>query len=205
MESAGLFTAIGAGLSGAWALICYTKSILYGITPLDAPSFGLALVALLAAVLAATIGPARRASKVDPIRRSGKSNPRSRFLQRRRLEPPLGADGVRAASMHFRCSQSYRHRLTKTKPETMVRAGIPCLRVDRRPLGQSSDAARRRARFQTAMEEWRVTRPALCSSPGCRFYVTSKRGCGGCSRGDEPVVGRLCRSRFFSTFFKSCP
>jgi hypothetical protein len=30
-----------------------------------------------------------------------------------------------------------------------------------RPLGQSSDAARRRARFQTAMEEWHVIRPEV--------------------------------------------
>jgi predicted permease len=69
MESVGLsFIAVVTGLAGAWALTRYVKSILYGITPLDAPSFGLAPVALLAAVLAATIGPARRASKVDPIR-----------------------------------------------------------------------------------------------------------------------------------------
>ena len=69
IESAGLsFTAIGAGLAGAWALTRYLKSILYGITALDAPSFALAPVVLLAAVLAATIGPARRAAKVDPIR-----------------------------------------------------------------------------------------------------------------------------------------
>jgi putative ABC transport system permease protein len=69
MESVGLsFIAVAAGLAGAWALTRYVMSILYGITPLDAPSFGLAPVALLAAVLAATIGPARRASKVDPIR-----------------------------------------------------------------------------------------------------------------------------------------
>jgi putative ABC transport system permease protein len=69
MESIGLsVTAIGAGLGGAWALTRYLKSILYGITALDAPSFALAPVLLLAAVLAATIGPARRAAKVDPIR-----------------------------------------------------------------------------------------------------------------------------------------
>ena len=69
MESVWLsFIAIGAGLAGALALTRYVKSILYGITPLDVPSFGLAAVVLCAAVLAATIGPARRAAKVDPIR-----------------------------------------------------------------------------------------------------------------------------------------
>jgi ABC-type antimicrobial peptide transport system permease subunit len=68
LESAGLsFVAIGAGLAGAWALTRYARSILYGITALDGPSFALAPVVLLAAVLAATIGPARRAAKVDPI------------------------------------------------------------------------------------------------------------------------------------------
>jgi ABC-type antimicrobial peptide transport system permease subunit len=68
-ESVGLsFIATAAGLAGAWALTRYLKSILYGITPLDALSFGLAPVALWAAVLTATMGPARRASKVDPIR-----------------------------------------------------------------------------------------------------------------------------------------
>jgi putative ABC transport system permease protein len=69
MESAGLsLVAIAAGLAGAWALTRYIKSILYGVTPLDASSFALAPVVLLAAVLAATIGPARHASKIDPIR-----------------------------------------------------------------------------------------------------------------------------------------
>jgi ABC-type antimicrobial peptide transport system permease subunit len=69
MESVGLsFIAIAAGLAGAWALTWYVKSILYGIAPLDAPSFVLSPVVLWAAVLAATIGPARRAAKVDPIR-----------------------------------------------------------------------------------------------------------------------------------------
>jgi predicted permease len=69
MESVWLsFIAIGAGLAGTLALTRYVKSILYGITPLDVPSFGLAAVVLWAAVLAATIGPARRAAKVDPIR-----------------------------------------------------------------------------------------------------------------------------------------
>jgi predicted permease len=69
MESVGMWLiAIGAGVAGAWALTRYIKSILYGITALDTPSFALAPVVLLAVVLAATIGPARRAAMVDPIR-----------------------------------------------------------------------------------------------------------------------------------------
>jgi ABC-type antimicrobial peptide transport system permease subunit len=69
LESVGLsFIAIAGGLAGAWAITRYLTSILYGVTALDAPSFALAPVVLLAAVLAATIGPARRAAKVDPMR-----------------------------------------------------------------------------------------------------------------------------------------
>jgi putative ABC transport system permease protein len=59
--------AIPAGFAGAWALTRYAKSMLYGITTLDAASFAIAPVVLLLAVLAATIGPARRAARVDPI------------------------------------------------------------------------------------------------------------------------------------------
>ena len=59
--------AIPAGFAGAWALTRYAKSMLYGITTLDAASFAIAPLVLLLAVLAATIGPARRAAHVDPI------------------------------------------------------------------------------------------------------------------------------------------
>jgi putative ABC transport system permease protein len=55
------------GLGGAWALTRYVKSMLYGVTALDPVSFALAPVVLGAIVLAAAIGPALRASEVDPI------------------------------------------------------------------------------------------------------------------------------------------
>ena len=68
-ESAGLSIAATAiGLAGGWTLTRYANSILYGTSALDAASFALAPVVLLAAVLAATIPPARRAAKLDPIR-----------------------------------------------------------------------------------------------------------------------------------------
>jgi ABC-type antimicrobial peptide transport system permease subunit len=68
VESAALsFIAIGVGLAGAWALTRYAKSMLYGITALDGPTFALAPLVLLLSVLAATLAPARQASKVDPI------------------------------------------------------------------------------------------------------------------------------------------
>jgi putative ABC transport system permease protein len=60
-------TAVPAGLAAAWALTRYAKSMLFGITTLDAPSFALAPLVLVLAVVAATIGPAHRACRVDPI------------------------------------------------------------------------------------------------------------------------------------------
>jgi len=59
--------ASAAGLGGAWALTRYVKSMLYGVTALDAPSFLLAPILLGAIVLAASLGPARRAAEVDPV------------------------------------------------------------------------------------------------------------------------------------------
>ncbi len=57
-----------AGLVGAVALTRYAQSLLYGVAPLDGPTFALTPVVLAAAVLAATLGPARRASRVDPTK-----------------------------------------------------------------------------------------------------------------------------------------
>jgi putative ABC transport system permease protein len=59
--------AIAAGLGGAWALTRYARSMLYGITPLDAGSFTIAPVVLLLAAFAATLMPARRAARTDPV------------------------------------------------------------------------------------------------------------------------------------------
>ena len=60
--------AIGIGFGGAWALTRYIRSMLYGVTELDAPTFGLAAVLLAAIVLIASFAPARYAARIDPIR-----------------------------------------------------------------------------------------------------------------------------------------
>jgi len=59
--------AVAAGLGGAWALTGYLKSMLYGVTPLDAPTLAVAPVILLVTVVLASLAPARRAARVDPL------------------------------------------------------------------------------------------------------------------------------------------
>jgi putative ABC transport system permease protein len=59
--------AVIAGLGGAWALTRYIKTLLYGVTELDPTTFTAAPVFLAAIVLAASIGPATRATSVDPL------------------------------------------------------------------------------------------------------------------------------------------
>jgi len=58
---------VAAGLAGARALTGYLKSMLYGVTPLDAPTLAIAPVILFATVVLASLGPARRAATVDPL------------------------------------------------------------------------------------------------------------------------------------------
>lgn len=56
-----------AGLGGAWGLTRYLKSMLYGVTALDAETFAAMPLALIAIAAAAAFLPARRASRVDPM------------------------------------------------------------------------------------------------------------------------------------------
>jgi predicted permease len=56
------------GLAGAWALTRYVRSLLYGVTTLDAPTFTIAPVVLALIVFLASMGPARRASSIDAIK-----------------------------------------------------------------------------------------------------------------------------------------
>ena len=63
-----VLVAIGIGLGGAWALTRYVRSMLYGVTELDATTFALAAVLLAASVLIACCAPARYAARIDPIR-----------------------------------------------------------------------------------------------------------------------------------------
>jgi len=60
--------AISVGLVGAWALTRYVQFLLYGITPLDGPTFGFTSILLSFIVLLASLGPARRASQMDPMK-----------------------------------------------------------------------------------------------------------------------------------------
>ena len=59
--------AVAAGLLGAVALSGALAGLLYGVDPLDPPTLGAAAVALTLIALAASYGPARRATRVDPL------------------------------------------------------------------------------------------------------------------------------------------
>jgi len=55
------------GLSGAFALTRLMTSLLFGVTPIDAPTFVTVSILLLAVALVACYIPARRAMKVNPL------------------------------------------------------------------------------------------------------------------------------------------
>lgn len=59
--------ATGVGLGGAWGLTRYLRSMLHGVTELDALTFGLAPALLAVVVLAACLVPARHAARIDPM------------------------------------------------------------------------------------------------------------------------------------------
>lgn len=59
--------AVVAGLGGAWALTRYVRSMLYGVTALDEATFAITPLILALIVLGAAFGPARRASRIDPM------------------------------------------------------------------------------------------------------------------------------------------
>jgi predicted permease len=58
---------IAAGFAGSVALTRWMESLLYGVSPLDGLTFGLVPLILVAAALAASYLPARRATRVDPM------------------------------------------------------------------------------------------------------------------------------------------
>jgi putative ABC transport system permease protein len=58
---------VAIGLAGALALTRLMKSLLFGVTPTDAATFGLVTFGLFMVALFACYIPARRATKVDPI------------------------------------------------------------------------------------------------------------------------------------------
>jgi ABC-type antimicrobial peptide transport system permease subunit len=58
---------LGAGLAGAAALSKYLESLLFGITPLDRPTFAAVPIVLVVAAALAAFVPARRATRVNPL------------------------------------------------------------------------------------------------------------------------------------------
>jgi putative ABC transport system permease protein len=60
-------TAVAAGVAGAWGLTRYLAAMLYGVTPLDGVTFSAAALVLVAVAMAASLLPARKASRVDPV------------------------------------------------------------------------------------------------------------------------------------------
>jgi len=59
--------AVVVGLGGAWALTRYLQSMLYGVTPLDGVTFAVMPVLLVALAIMASMVPAWRASRIDPM------------------------------------------------------------------------------------------------------------------------------------------
>jgi putative ABC transport system permease protein len=58
---------LAVGVCGAWALTRFMQGMLYGVGPLDGPSFaGAAFLAIVVSTVAAYV-PALRATKVDPL------------------------------------------------------------------------------------------------------------------------------------------
>jgi ABC-type antimicrobial peptide transport system permease subunit len=58
---------VAAGLAAAFALTRFVRTMLYGIQPTDPTTLIAATVILLAIAIAAAYGPARRASRIDPM------------------------------------------------------------------------------------------------------------------------------------------
>jgi ABC-type antimicrobial peptide transport system permease subunit len=56
-----------AGLVGAVWTTSFLKSMLYGITTTDLAAYGAAIVLILAIALAASLAPALRAARIDPL------------------------------------------------------------------------------------------------------------------------------------------
>jgi ABC-type antimicrobial peptide transport system permease subunit len=58
---------LAVGVGAAAIATQLVGSMVYGLTPLDAATFGVAVVVLLSVALGATWLPARRATRIDPL------------------------------------------------------------------------------------------------------------------------------------------
>jgi putative ABC transport system permease protein len=58
---------VGIGVVGAFAVTRYLTSLLYGVKPFDAITFAAVALGLVVVALLASLIPARRATKVDPL------------------------------------------------------------------------------------------------------------------------------------------
>ncbi len=58
---------VGLGLAGALGVTRFLSSQLYHVTPTDPPTFTIVAVVLSVVAVAATLGPALRATRVDPV------------------------------------------------------------------------------------------------------------------------------------------
>jgi ABC-type antimicrobial peptide transport system permease subunit len=56
-----------AGLAGAWVLTRFMQSLLFGVSGTDGLTFAAVAVLLAAVAFAATLIPARRAARIDPM------------------------------------------------------------------------------------------------------------------------------------------
>ena len=70
---------VGLGLAGAVALTRTVASLLFGVSPTDATTFALVPIGLVAVALVACLLPARRATRIDPMRSRFMPAERSRF------------------------------------------------------------------------------------------------------------------------------
>jgi ABC-type antimicrobial peptide transport system permease subunit len=59
---------IALGLAGAWAISRAVTSLLFGVTPGDPMTIAVAIIALVVTGLLAAYLPARRGTRIEPLR-----------------------------------------------------------------------------------------------------------------------------------------